>query len=149
MSRTHLLRTPRRLPQSWGLSFVGLIAMLVLVACGQETTATPEAAPVAGTIVGSVTLLGSDGPESPTGRLTLHASLEDLQYHRGMYGVMLQRRPGVARAYDFVLTGVKPGAYYVLACFSIGCGEYRDPATGVLRQIRVDSRRMSVLHFGL
>jgi hypothetical protein len=129
-------------------SFAFLLAF-VLIACSDPTSPSSQGAAVRGTLVGTVTLLGEDGPSNPPGRLTLHVTEDDLNYHRAAYTAVLLRRAGPERVYDFAVAGLAPGEYYVLACFSIGCGPYSEPGTGALRRIRINPWRTTVLRFGL
>jgi hypothetical protein len=130
------------------LSF-GLLLAFVLIACSDPTSPPSKGAAYQGSLVGTVTLLGEDGPSNPPGRLTLHVTEDDLNYHRAAYTAVLLRRAGPERVYDFALAGVAPGEYYVLACFSIGCGPYSEAGTGALRRIRINAWRTTVLRFGL
>ena len=129
--------------------FFALLLALVMIACSDPTSPPSQGPALRGSLAGSVTLLGEYGPSNPPGQLTLHKSEEDLQFHRAAYVAVLQRRAGPERVYDFVLAGVSPGEYYVLACFSIGCGPYSEPGTGALRTIRIQRGRITTLRFGL
>ena len=100
-------------------------------------------------LVGTVTLLGDGGPTHPPGYLTLYASPQDLESRNSRYGTVLHRRSGSARVYDFAIGNILPGDYYVLACWSIGCGEYRYPGSSELQAVRVRRGTMTQLHFGL
>ena len=132
----------------------GLVAVLmasVLLACSDpvEVTVPPPTLPSVGFLVGTVTLLGNDGPTNPAGHITLYASPQDLEQRIAKYGAVLIRRDGAVRAYDFAIGSIVPGDYYVLACWSIGCAEYREPGSGTLRTVRVSGGRVTRLSFGL
>jgi hypothetical protein len=142
------IRAPIR-RRSAGL--VSLLIVSVLIACSEplEVSAPAATVPSVGWLIGSVTLLGNDGPSHPTGNITLYASPQDLEQRIAKYGTVLVRRDGVSRVYDFLIGNVVPGDYYVLACWTIGCGEYRKPETGALRTVRVSAGRVTRLSFGL
>lgn len=131
----------------------GLVAVLMaslLLACSDPVEVTPPpTSPSVGRLAGTVTLLGNDGPMHPSGHLTLYASPQDLEQRIAKYGAPLQRRNGAERVYDFAIESIVPGDYYVLACWTIGCGEYREPETGTLRTVRVSAGRVTRLNFGL
>ena len=131
--------------------FASLLIVSLLLACSEplEVTVPPPTIPAVGWLTGSVSLLGNDGPSHPVGNITLYASPQDLEQRIAKYGAVLSRRDGVARVYDFVIGNVVPGDYYVLACWTIGCGEYRKPETGALRTVRVSAGRVTRLNFGL
>ena len=131
--------------------FVAVLMASVLLACSgdPEITAPGPTLPALGWLTGTVTLLGNDGPTHPPGYLTLYASPEDLAQRNSRYGGTLYRRDGDVRAYDFFVANVLPGDYYVLFCWTIGCGEYRQPETGALRTVRIRPARGTRLNFGL
>lgn len=104
--------------------------------------------PSVGLLSGSVSLLGNDGPTYPTGNITLYSTQEDLERRISKYASTLHRRTGIDRVYDFVIDSIVPGDYYVLACWTIGCGEYRD-AAGALRRVGIQAGRSTKLSFGL
>jgi hypothetical protein len=131
-------------------AFVAMLIATVLLACNEPLEVTaPPIGPSVGWLTGSVTLLGNDGPSHPNGNITLYASPQDLEQRVARYGAILNRRDGVVRVYDFAIGGIAPGEYYVLACWTIGCGEYRDPVTGALRTVRVSAGRVTRFSFGL
>jgi hypothetical protein len=123
----------------------------VLLACSDapEVTAPTQTLPAVGWLAGTVTLLGNDGPTHPPGNITLYASPEDLAQRNARYSAVLNRRDGIVRVYDFAIGGISPGAYYVLACWTVGCGEYRYPESSVLRTVRIRPGRVTRLSFGL
>ena len=131
--------------------FMAILMASALLACSDEVevTAPGPTLPAVGWLTGTVTLLGNDGPTHPAGNVTLYASPEDLAQRDSRYGATLVRRNGEVRAYDFVIANVIPGDYYVLFCWTVGCGEYREPGTGVLRTIRIRAGRTTRLNFGL
>jgi hypothetical protein len=142
------IRAPIR-RRSAGL--VSFLIVSVLIACSDplDVTATAPNVRSVGWLTGSVTLLGNDGPSHPPGNITLYTSPQDLEQRHAKYGTVLIRRDGTARVYDFLIGNVVPGDYYVLACWTIGCGEYRKPETGALRTVRVSAGRVTRLNFGL
>lgn len=131
--------------------FVTMLVASVLIACSEplDVSVPTPAIPSVGWLTGSVTLLGNDGPANPTGVITLYATPQDLEQRNARYGTVLHRRNGTARVYDFAIGSIVPGNYYVLACWTVGCGEYRDPGTGVLRTVRILPGRFTRLTFGL
>lgn len=138
----------------WRRRVFGFMAILMtsaLLSCSEELEVTAPGAtiPALGWLTGSVTLLGNDGPANPPGSVTLYATPEDLALRVSRYGATLNRRSGEVRTYDFIVANVQPGSYYVLFCWTIGCGEYRDPGTGELRTIRIRAGRTTRLSFGL
>ena len=138
--------TARWLPRA-----VVLLIMTVVLACydDNDPTAPPQTGPNIGWVTGSVTLLGDDGPTPLTGVITLHHTETDLELRIPQYGAVLHRRTADLRVYDFLIGNVAPGDYYVAACWTVGCGEYRDPATGALRTVRIRRGRTTRLHFGM
>ena len=132
-------------------TLLALLLVMVALACHddspQPTAPSPQVA--VGTLSGSVTLLGNYGPSNPPGHIQLFTSREQLDRRIARYDAPLFRRSGPVRTYGFIFPGIAPGEYYVLACWSIGCGEYRERATGALRTVRVNGGRMTTLHFGL
>ena len=132
-------------------AFVTMLIASVLLACSEPlaVSAPSPTIPSVGWLTGSVTLLGNDGPTHPSGYITLYASPQDLEQRNARYGTVLHRRDGVVRIYDYAIGSIVPGNYYVLACWTIGCGEYRDPGTGALRTVRILPGRFTRLSFGL
>ena len=111
-------------------------ALILAVGCGNaELAAPPEA--TAGKVSGTVTLLGSAGSPAPTGQVTLYASVEDFEQRKAAYAGSLSTTAPSVRTYAFTVAYVQPGNYYLRACFSFGCGEYRDGQTGALLQVGV------------
>jgi hypothetical protein len=125
--------------------------VMVAVACSTSTAPDEDVASGASTgiLVGSVTLLGNDGPTHPAGHISLYASQADLESWTARYNAGLYRRSGIERTYDYVFANIVPGDYFIRACWTIGCAEYREPQSGVLLKVRIRQGRITTLHFGL
>src|SRR5687767_14387666 len=133
------------------LSRIAALSLVTLaLACDDPVPPTsPPPRPTVGVLSGTVTLLGDDGPPLPFGNLTLYASENDLDLRIPRYTALLHRQSETLRVYDFAIGSIVPGDYYVLACWAIACGEYRDPGTGVLRTVRIRRGVNTRLNFGL
>lgn len=78
----------------------------------------------------------------------LFSSLENYENRIPAYQAALSRVPG-ERKYEFVVPSVQPGNYFLVACFEIGCGDWRDSTTGQLRVIPVRAGDVASVHFRL
>jgi len=124
-----------------------LVAALALACAGPEPAPLDPAA--AGGLSGSVTLLGSEElPGSVAVRVSLFTSQADYEVRRSAIDLPLIREPGTRR-FTFSAPGLPPGDYLLIACFSFGCGDYRDRATGALIPVRVVRGRGTVIEFVL
>jgi hypothetical protein len=128
---------------------VGVVALVLACSEAPAPVAPGPTSPATGWLWGSVTLLGNYGPSHPSGYVALYSSPDDIPLRVPKYSATLYRRDGAVRVYDFVVANIAPGSYYVRACWTIGCGEYRQPETGALRTVRITAGRLTRLNFGL
>lgn len=94
---------------------VALAIVLSLPAC-DSGTAFEEG----GTLEGSVTVASSSEVGTDP-HVMLYTSTSDLSASRGGARVPLNR---VGSSFDFRVTSMTPGTYYLEACFSFGCEPY-------------------------
>jgi hypothetical protein len=113
---------------------VGAVLFAALVGCDSSTS--PEAL---GTLTGSVTLLGS-APVPNSGVFSLYESLSEYDARHSAYEGPLTPTLALPRTYEFHLENIRATTYYITACFSFGCGEYRDAVTGDLIAVKVAPR---------
>jgi len=118
-----------------------IVTLGVLMGCAAASTdvASPSGA-TNGTLNGTVTLIGTEGPAQSTGHLSLYSSLDDFEIRRAAYDGPLTPIQTGARTFSFLFDVVRPGTYYVTACFAFGCGEYRDHERGDLVPVLVSAR---------
>jgi hypothetical protein len=130
---------------------VASLLVTLTLACSDSPlpSSPPAPLPAGGFLAGTITLLGDDGPTHPPGNVTLYASEHDLDLRIPRYATPLYRRSGTGRVYDFVIGNIVPGDYYVLGCWTVGCGAYHDPETGALRTVRIRRGLTTRLIFAL
>jgi hypothetical protein len=117
-----------------------LISLGLVLGCAGSRGIVPPPDAATGTVSGTVTLLGTDESGVSTGHLSLYSSLGDFEVRRVAYdGPLTPTQPG-GRTFSFVLAVIRPGTYYVTACFAFGCGEYRDPQRGELVPVTVPAQ---------
>jgi hypothetical protein len=126
-----------------------LLILAALLGCRDAGPSSPPTSST-GLLAGTVTLLGSDGPPDPAGLdIQLFATTEELELRRPTFRAPLRRNALPGRSFDFSVSRVEPGEYYVIACCEVGCGDYRDPGTGAWRRVRVRASLTTWLTFGL
>ena len=134
----------------WDLGFAprlrqALVLLGILIGCAGPGEVAAPSDSTAGSVSGTVTLLGTADTDVSAGRVSLYASLGDFEVRRAARDGPLTRTETSARTYAFVLEAVRPGTYYVTACFAFGCGEYRDSERGELVPVVVPVRRTTWL----
>jgi hypothetical protein len=107
---------------------LGIVVLILALACGKSDVVDPGPQAAPGSVRGTVELLGNAGDTPLSGELALFASLADLEKRRVAYRSPLVLAHG--RTYGFELRGIAAGRYFVTACFAFGCGEYRDQESG-------------------
>ena len=117
-----------------------IVTLGVLMGCAASTDVAPPSGAADGTLNGTVTLIGTEGPAQTTGHLSLYSSLDDFEIRRAAYDGPLTPIQTGARTFSFLFDVVRPGTYYVTACFAFGCGEYRDHERGDLVPVLVSAR---------
>jgi hypothetical protein len=140
----------RRISLRRRLAPLFVLFLLAVAACDDASPTSPQGRlALPGVLRGTVTLLGDVGPTHPPGTISLYGSLSELGQWMPQRSAQLIRRDGINRVYEFVVPGVAAGTYYVRFCWTIACGEYRNPVTGELRTVRIVPGRTTRLSFGL
>ncbi len=96
-----------------------LTALLLATACSDDGGTPPQA----GRVTGEVHLLGDPPPAPAAGVAQLYISVADMDRRNAVIEVALNGGP-VDWTFDFEVVPV--GRYYLGACFTFGCGDYRD-----------------------
>ena len=124
-----------------------LAAAILSFGCRESSGVVAPADLTTGTLAGSVTLLGNAAPAPTTGRISLYSSITEFEQGRPAYEGDLTPTSKEERTYTFRVDSIRPGQYFVTACFVFGCGEYRDVRTGQL--IAASVQRAGTTHLAL